>query len=151
MFVPNLIDETGQAVASEKMLEDLTRCVREKRNFQREMTYRFRSTDLVRDLAVTVVYVPPDMVMVLADDVSEKKAAEKAARQSEERFGKAFHANPAAIVLSEVETGRIVDANESFCRMYGFKREEAVGRLSVEIGVWSSLETRNQVMERVQG
>jgi PAS domain S-box-containing protein len=64
-------------------------------------------------------------------------------RLAEEKFSKAFRISPDAIIISELETGRIIEVNESYERLTGFRREEVVGRTSVEIGTFESAESRN--------
>ena len=40
-----------------------------------------------------------DAVVALREEIAERVAAERALRSSEERFGKAFHSSPDAIVI----------------------------------------------------
>jgi PAS domain S-box-containing protein len=56
--------------------------------------------------------------------------------ESEERFFKAFSTNPIAIILTE-ENGKIIDANESYLELTGFKKEEVLDVTSTELGVTS--------------
>ena len=46
----------------------------------------------------------------------------QALRESQEKFSKAFHNNPAAMTLSD-EEGRYIDVNESYSKLTGFSRE----------------------------
>jgi len=48
------------------------------------------------------------------EDITERKLAEDALRQSENRFSIAFHASPAPTIISAVADGRYVDVNPSF-------------------------------------
>lgn len=43
-----------------------------------EMTYRFRSTGDVKDMQVTFAFVPPDLLMVHTEDVTDRRRAERA-------------------------------------------------------------------------
>jgi PAS domain S-box-containing protein len=74
-----------------------------------------------------------------------KHQADAALRDSEERFSKAFHSSPDAVVISDLGTGRCIDANESFYRLFGLTREETIGRTSVELGLWRDVEERTAV------
>ena len=71
-----------------------------------------------------------------------KHQSDVALQDSEERFSKAFHSSPDAIVISDLETGRCIDANESFYRLFGLTREETIGRTGLELGLWHSAEER---------
>jgi PAS domain S-box-containing protein len=63
-------------------------------------------------------------------DVTERKLAESALLESEERFRGIFDAARDGIALADVETGRLVTANSAFCDMVDYSQEEIV-RLSV--------------------
>jgi PAS domain S-box-containing protein len=68
-------------------------------------------------------------------------------RESEEKFSKAFQANPVGIAITEMETGRYIEVNESFCRILGYSPQELIGRTTVELGNWSSAKERNQAFQ----
>jgi PAS domain S-box-containing protein len=61
---------------------------------------------------------------------------EEALRQSEEKFSKAFASSPDAIVMTRVGDGQIVEVNESFVRLSGYSREEALGRTTLDLDMW---------------
>jgi PAS domain S-box-containing protein len=65
-------------------------------------------------------------VLVVSRDLTSRKRAEEALRQSEERFRTFSEATFEGIVLSE--QGRILDCNEQFARMTGYERSELVGK-----------------------
>src|SRR4051794_18655995 len=56
--------------------EDLATSLGERRTVRREMDHRLASTGELRRLDVSYVYVPPDRVMVHADDVTELRESE---------------------------------------------------------------------------
>jgi two-component system cell cycle sensor histidine kinase/response regulator CckA len=53
--------------------------------------------------------------------------------RGEERFRKAFNANPEPILIATLSDARFVDVNESFLRITGYRREEVIGRTSPEL------------------
>ncbi|HWS90456.1 MAG TPA: PAS domain S-box protein [Pyrinomonadaceae bacterium] len=70
-------------------------------------------------------------------DVTERKRAEQRLRESEERFAKAFESSPLALTITSLKTGRLLEVNETFTRLSGHTREEAVGRTTLELGLWA--------------
>src|SRR5262249_40372314 len=73
--------------------------------------------------------------LVLASDVTERQRAEEALRESEERFAKAFQANPDPMSIHRFSDGMYIDVNRSFLNVTGFSREEVVGRTVDEVNM----------------
>ncbi len=61
--------------------EDILRCLAEKNTIEREMRYRFQSTGEERHLAVKYAFVPPDLVLVHTEDITERVQAEEELRK----------------------------------------------------------------------
>jgi len=59
------------------IIGNLMRCFREHTTIQEETCYRLRTTDEKKYFAVTYVFVPPDLVAVHAEDITERKNAEE--------------------------------------------------------------------------
>jgi PAS domain S-box-containing protein len=91
--------------------------------------------------------VAAPIVRGMAHDITERKQAEEALRFSEEKFSKAFHANPSAACLTTLNEGRILEVNERFEKMLEYRREELLGRTSLEIGLWGDVAERARVRE----
>lgn len=56
--------------------QDFAKCLSEKISFEREHNYKFRITNEYRLLNVKYSFVPPDMVMVQTEDITEHKQKE---------------------------------------------------------------------------
>ncbi|MCX5873473.1 MAG: PAS domain S-box protein, partial [Deltaproteobacteria bacterium] len=56
-------------------------------------------------------------------DITKRKLAEKALRESEERFRLIFERHEGIMLLIEPESGSIVDANSAAAKYYGYPRE----------------------------
>ncbi|MGE0470739.1 MAG: PAS domain S-box protein [Nitrospira sp.] len=80
-------------------------------------------------------------IIGLVSDITDRKQAEEALRASEERFARVFRASPHPIVISEIETGRLVDVNDAAYQLLGYSREEIEGYATLlEMGIWCSVE-----------
>jgi len=93
----------------------------------------------------------PPLLFCIDVDLSERRKAEEALRQSEERFSKAFQASPIGIGISEFDTGRFIDVNDALLAILECGREEIVGRTSVNLGVWSAKERSRAVAPLAKG
>ena len=81
-------------------------------------------------------------------DISALKDAEKALRDSEEKFSKAFRNSPVMLSISTFKEGRYLDVNSTFERITGWRREEVVGRSRDDIGI-VTLEARREANARI--
>lgn len=77
----------------------------------------------------------PAYLLTLVEDITERRAAEQALRDSEERFGKAFHASPDAMAIATFPEGRFLEVNRAFCETSGYDRGEILGRTLVDLGL----------------
>jgi PAS domain S-box-containing protein len=71
-------------------------------------------------------------------------------KNSDERFVKAFHANPQPMWMTMLATGFFVDVNESFLAMSGYTREEVIGHTSLELGMWETPAARPELVKQMQ-
>jgi PAS domain S-box-containing protein len=86
---------------------------------------------------------------VILRDITERKRATDDLRHSEERFSKAFRANPQPMSITRVDNGLYIDVNESFLTMSGYTRSEVVGHTSLELGIWMNQQYREHFMKRL--
>jgi len=92
-----------------------------------------------REAEITVAVLPGDDepgVLIILADIHERKRVERELSHSREMFSHVFQSNPTAVAISRVGDGCYLDVNPSHCRLFGWSREEAVGRSSVDLGIW---------------
>jgi PAS domain S-box-containing protein len=85
----------------------------------------------------------------LAAEITERRRVEQEFHLSEERFAKAFRASPDGLVLSRRDSGKMFDVNDSFVRMFGFTREELLGKSGLELGIIQHKEDRDRAMQQI--
>jgi PAS domain S-box-containing protein len=87
----------------------------------------------------------------LKKEVARRERVEAALRESEERFRRAFVSNPAANAICSFPDGRILYVNDAFVRTFGYAPEEAVGKTSVELGLWPDPGEREELVRMARG
>jgi diguanylate cyclase (GGDEF)-like protein/PAS domain S-box-containing protein len=75
----------------------------------------------------------PLYVISVVEDITERKRAEAALRESEERFRATFENAPVGIMHTSIEDNRILQVNPKLCEMLGYTRDELLGVMTDEI------------------
>lgn len=117
---------------------------------------RFEAHMLRRDGSILPVQM--DVVSVCGDDgdllhrvatimdITERKQAEHVLRESEQKFSILFEKAAFAIALSRLADGVIVNVNEAFERVFGYTKQEVVGKTSLELGINPDSEARARIL-----
>jgi PAS domain S-box-containing protein len=79
-----------------------------------------------------------------------RRKAELELGKSEQKFSRVFRESPLAITIVKVSDGRYVEVNETFELLTGWKRDEVIGRTSLEIDLWVSPDQRTAFMRKLQ-
>lgn len=85
----------------------------------------------------------PCMLFTFAD-LEPRRKAETALRQSEERFAKAFCLAPVPTTISTADDHRLIEVNEAFSRVLGYRAQDVVGYPADDIGLWVDNEERRR-------
>lgn len=71
-------------------------------------------------------------------------------KHSEEKFAKAFNTAPTIMIITTLKEGRYLEVNEAFEMMLGWKRQEVLGKTSLEMGIWPDLNQRDEVVQAIE-
>jgi len=90
---------------------------------------RFEAYVVALDMWFSVsVYSPKrEYFVALFDVITERKRAEEALKESEEKYRKLMESANDAILIAEVDTGIIIDANPQAQELLGLPREKIIG------------------------
>jgi diguanylate cyclase (GGDEF)-like protein/PAS domain S-box-containing protein len=80
----------------------------------------------------------------------ERMQMEVALAESEERYRKAFHNSPDAVIITRLSDGQIVDINNGFERITGWHRDEVLGRTVAELKLWLHPTERSVIVAELQ-
>ena len=106
-------------------LQDIHRCFTDRQIIKKELQSQHFLVG--RTMIATYAFVPPDLVMVHAEDISERKRMEEALRESEERYRTAIEQSNDGIAL--VKRDRHIFVNQKMVEIFGYDRpEEIIGQ-----------------------
>ena len=88
----------------------------------------------------------PVAILGVTRDISERRRADEAIVESEEKFRKAFCTIPDSVSINRFEDGLYVSINPGFTRITGYTEEEIIGRTSGEYGIWIRTEDRQRLV-----
>jgi len=69
-----------------------------------------------------------------------------ALRRSEQRLATAFNAIPECITISRLKDGMFLEVNHAFEKTTEYRRDEAIGRTSLELALWCCPEARETML-----
>ena len=81
----------------------------------------------------------------LITEIQQRKWANDALRESEQRFRTVFHTSPDAVNINKLK-GEFVEINEGFSILTGYTRADVIGVSSRDIGIWHISEDRKQII-----
>ena len=82
------------------------------------------------------------------EDITERKQAEMALRESENRFKSIFENSPAGVALVGMD-GRYLEVNQALSRIYGYAAEELLNDGFLKITDPSDVEASRQIQQRI--
>lgn len=79
------------------------------------------------------------------EELAERKIAEAALRESEERFHQMFEGHNATMLLISPDTAKIIDANPAACRYYGYTLDELRGKPISDLNLAPAVDQANAI------
>ena len=86
----------------------------------------------------------------LLRDITDRVHAEKALRESDERFRMVFSTSPIAICITSLSDGRMLDANYAYWDLTALDPETSIGKTQVELKLWDSVEERAVFVKKLR-
>jgi PAS domain S-box-containing protein len=122
-----------------------------ERGYVKNLEARFRQKDgSVRSglMSARIIFIGGEPhILSVTRDVEEWKRAEQALRESEERYRTLFEESIDAVYITTRE-GVLVDANQAFLDLFGFRREEARSMEIVQI--YTDAADRKRFQEEIE-
>jgi PAS domain S-box-containing protein len=102
-----------------------------------------------------VVRIPGRGAVISHSDISHRRLASvpgapETVRQREHDLATAFRVNPQPMFIVRISDQRYVEVNEPWERLTGYSRSEAIGRTSVELGLYGAGHDRTRFYVELQ-
>jgi PAS domain S-box-containing protein len=91
-------------------------------------THLRRKDGTLIDAEISTQYIeaPNARFYVFIHDITERKRAEEALRDSEQSFREIFNSTSEAIFIDDAATGQMIDVNDTMLKIYGYECKEEV-------------------------
>lgn len=86
-------------------------------------------------------------IVGVSRDITERKQAHEALRESETLFSKVFQSSPIGINIFDPSNGRSVNVNDAFLDIIGYSRGEIIDHSAAELNLFVDVEARNTWMK----
>jgi len=83
-------------------------------------------------------------------DITDKKNAQKALIEAEEKFSKAFFNNPDPLYFTSIPEGIFIDINPMFEKLSGYSRKELIGKPVTDFDFYINKEDRTKLFEELK-
>ncbi|MBI3633071.1 MAG: PAS domain S-box protein [Candidatus Vogelbacteria bacterium] len=137
-----------------KLRKLLDEVLPEEKSFDHyEITYEFPriGTRIISLNARGLNYVSrPGVILLVIEDITERKAVEQRLGASEVRYRKLFETAKDGILLIDPVTEKIIDANPFLLSMLGYSLEEINGKKLWEIGAIRDIPATKKIFKTLQ-
>jgi PAS domain S-box-containing protein len=89
----------------------------------------------------------PVRLIAVVDDITDYKRSQERQLKAEEMCAKAFRQTPMVVTLLSATTGKYLDVNETYERLTGYSRQEAIGQSPLDLNLWFDLDKRDELFE----
>lgn len=113
-----------------------------------ETTFRTRSNEALTIISTAAVHKVSNelCIFISGEDVTEQRRIEEELNHTSELLKTAFNTNSNICAITVLATGKFIDVNKSWLDILEYKREEVIGRTSLELNVWGDPENRENVI-----
>ncbi|MES2871223.1 MAG: EAL domain-containing protein [Pseudomonadota bacterium] len=103
----------------------------------------------IRGSLTTSECARPQMMGVIRE-VTQQRQRQQALNSSEKRFATLFHLSPHMVLLVRIDDGLISEANHFFESLLGWPVAEAIGRTTLELGLWPDPQQREHFVKAIR-
>ncbi len=97
---------------------------------------------------ISICYFPlrgKDVCLTAIHDITAREQAERELRNSEERYRATVQSIPDSISISRLKDGLILYVNEGFSQIFGYSREEVIGKTAYNLDLYVNPKVRKRL------
>lgn len=100
--------------------------------------------------SVTAYKSGPKRCAVIFEDITERKQIKTDLLNSEKKFSILFGKASTPAALTQIPGHEFVDVNDAWIKLFGFSKEEIIGKTSVEIGLNREVKRRAHLKDKLK-
>jgi PAS domain S-box-containing protein len=105
--------------------------IRKAANAKSEEAFNNSFTLMVSSIGALLIAI----FFTIRHNFNKRMQIQEELRGANEMFGKLFHESPVAIVISDIETGEIIDCNKAYCELLHLRAHEIIGHTGIGLGI----------------
>ncbi len=89
-------------------------------------------------------------LLLVVSVIRTLKRSRASLAEGDEKLRRLFHVSPVAISLTSLEDGRLIDANAAYWKLMGYDPAQAIGRTTLDLGLWSTGSERARFVSKLK-
>jgi PAS domain S-box-containing protein len=137
--IKDLLHKKASEIHEDRLdiIEALNQCFQEKKSIFKISNYIMKTTGEEVNLSLKMHFLPPDLIIVHINDITQWKQAEKKLKASEEKYKQLFEHSPESIALLKLN-GTIIDVNLATEVQSGYTKDDLVNKHYLKLAVYPS-------------
>ncbi|MGE0814688.1 MAG: PAS domain S-box protein [Vicinamibacterales bacterium] len=91
----------------------------------------------------------PRRILGTISDITDRRRAVAALHESEARFRALFDKSPLIVTLVDLAESRVAEMNELGLQMFGYAKDDVLGRTTMELGLWGDEGARRRAVRQL--
>ncbi len=137
--IKDLLHKKASEIQEDRLdiIEALNQCFQEKKSISKISEYIMKTTGEEVYISLKMHFLPPDLIIVHINDITQWKLAEKKLIGSEKKYRQLFEHSPESIVLLKLN-GAIFDVNLATEMQSGYTKDDLLNKNYLKLAAYPS-------------